>query len=298
MKLTFSFGFVAALVIITLIATTLVPRDKAVTPQELEIAISEYLRSKIFVDFNPSANINFKVSEIYYSNALTLLQGKYGHKEIKAIAINEPIDNNHVNIYLFDNDPRGAFKPFKRNCTYTGYRNIIICDIGFIKEKLLLGSHFVSGEEWEMKWGRILTDHVFLWAIGHEIGHLAHNHSGRDFNFDGSAWMSNNIPRLQVSDRREIDADEFAVEAVGDQSVGFFLWLGLSQLAANPKWFAESVSNEGAILLRDCSSTHEPLFKRVITLAQKTIDAGLVIDTTGHFLRILEKIQIEQGGCK
>ncbi len=298
-----------ALAVVVIIGGSLFlfPNRSSVGVEELESAISEYLDQDVFVTFEPSTQSGFGagVTRQYYSNALTLLQRKYKRTDINAIGINEPISDERINIYFFDDDPIGLLKPFQSNCTYTGHRQIIVCDMGHIKRTLLLGNDFAKGsgtmpgfsaQEVEQLLNTIV-DHVYLWVIGHEIGHIAHGHSGREFNFDGKRWGIFNRTRFASGDSREVEADDFAVEAVGNQGVGFFLWLGLSQIVANPKMFSLPSSDDQAILLSDCSLTHEPLFKRAVDIAQKTIDSGLVIDSTGHFERIAERIKLNTENC-
>jgi hypothetical protein len=288
-------------------ASFLFPKNDSVTKTKLELAIDEYLKKGIFVNFDPSSQFGAGTSDQYYRNALRLLRNKYNRKDIEAIAINEPISDKYVNIYLFDEDPNGAFIPFKQNCTYTGYRNIIICDIGYIRRTLLFDGKF--GEDIEEGVSELspeeirtmlqsVVNHVFLWVIGHEIGHIAHGHTGKEFNFDGDKWSLKSRYKFASKDPRESDADLFAVESVGNQGVGFFLWLGLSQIAANPQIFSVDHSNTDKIVLSDCSMSHEPLFKRAIVVAQKTIDSGFVVDSTGHFQGILDKIILNSEHCQ
>jgi len=132
---------------------------------------------------------------------------------------------------------------------------------------------------------------LILWVVGHEIGHLAHRHNRGHFHFDGepSAKVINYSPGRE--EKEEIEADGFAVDAIGRVEVGHFLWLGLSQLAANPKLYAASESSDGKLVFERRSRTHPPLFVRIIDNSISAIQRGYFIDSTGHFERIRARVE-------
>jgi hypothetical protein len=271
------------------------------SPERLERALNDYVDQGILFDFAkeapPGAESFVPIGQIesaYYSNCIKLLREKY-HQDIKFIGINEKVDPGRVNIYFIDKDPKGAFTQFRNNCTYTGYKNIIVCDVKYILKDLFHKESFSDFSRSD-GYGVIPYAHIrtlVLWVIGHEIGHLAHRHNRGHFHFDGET--SSKVIKYSPSgpDNDEKEADAFAVDAIGSFQVGHFLWLGLSQLAANPKLYAASEKSDGKLVFKRRSATHPPLFVRIIDNTIAAIERGYFIDSTGHFERIKERIEID-----
>jgi hypothetical protein len=226
----------------------------------------------------------------YTDDACKLVRYKYDNS-ISGLNINGPALRDHVNIYFIASDPLNRFTYMRGNCMYTGYKNIILCDLSFMRvfqtldasgettrddlndidvEELLIGA---SPLEISREMARRLASNTILWLIGHEIGHLAHRHAKRHFTFDNEAHDD----RIENFDGRfsaeEEQADDFAVEAVtphmaihvnwGLNTVFLELWhsLGLNQ---HPR---------GPIVLKADSRTHPPLLLRALRLNIKLIEA-------------------------
>ncbi|MDJ0698162.1 hypothetical protein [Mastigocoleus sp. MO_188.B34] len=320
-----SFVFVTILIIL-LISPYLEGEHYDMTSRKLENSIKKYIEKNLFFNFHP----NFGMSEFmdtYYLNCMELMNKKYGHS-IKGLSINNKIQDEHINLYFVSEDPLNIFKYYKGNCTYTGYKNVIICDTNFIKENLLNISKFrqpdiskekfnkiidksniseeefnkiidksdISEEEFNKIANQLVVSYVenlIIWIVGHEIGHIAHRHQGKYFNFDGKGWRYKNTRAIGNYDAREKQADEFAVEALGNWQLGHFLWMGLNQLAANPQFFGAEIDEKGNIILSKTSTTHLPLFLRILNMAIMGIERGLIIDSTGYYENLRDKVLVK-----
>lgn len=286
--------FIGLLLIIISIAHYVEKYQHDVSIKNLENIINTYVENKTFVNAHGESFDSEDVDDVvryYYSNALRLLNEKYGFS-FKGWAINEKVDDDYVNVYFFDEDPLNALGGFKGNCTYTGHRNIIICDTNFALHKVANFDEFDENAKGEDRIILPYIRHVLLWVVGHEIGHIAHRHSGKHFNFGGQDWNKDNTKKTPNHALKEKEADEFAVEALGTWQIGHYLWMGLSQLAANPQDFGGKVNDDGTITVENNSLSHDPIFLRILEMAIMGIEKGLIMDSTGHFHRLRDRIVV------
>lgn len=197
------------------------------TPLTLELLIRQYCAQNLFV----AREIRDDIELPYLNNCIKLANEKYGC-HLAGVTFNTPTPSqDHANIYFFSSDPKGLLQEFKNDCVSLGYRNIILCDSDYL-DRLAVAKPI----EWPDKKGEPLPpgfqpggmfDNVvqayasyrWLWILGHEIGHIARHHGARHFVLVGepSHFV---ISRNYDSDehfREELQADDFAVEAVHDE---------------------------------------------------------------------------------
>jgi hypothetical protein len=172
-----------------------------------------------------------------------VLVGKYGHS-LRETRFNQKPAIDTINIYCFKADPEGALTEFLDNCTYVGFRNIIICDWHFIDrfqdgpalreaiEKAKASDQdramaFAKDNDisHEFIWGTAAARHrnLWLWVLLHELGHLAHRHQALHFRFGSqpaSARLrfdvaARNAPAGKISFSDEEDqADQFMFDVL------------------------------------------------------------------------------------
>lgn len=213
-------------------------------------------------------------TELYYDNCVRLLNERY-RKNVKGININGPIKPNHVNIYFLAKDPKGLFHKFQDNCAYIGYKNIIICDITFVRKlqrPILKFPTTSTDDSLVEKIAQAWQENVVLWIVGHEIGHLAYDHCDRHFTFNDEG----DEHFIKVFDEKysnaEDEADGFAVLAAGRAVdalyfgfAQFINQMGSLLLLEQGHSFPFTESRE-KIIVKAESNTHPPLFLRAVNI--------------------------------
>jgi hypothetical protein len=282
----------------------------------LETAIEKYHKAEYF-DYSASS---LKLSEtpfdiVYLENCLSLLNQSYG-KNLQSINVNGTIRSDSVNIYFIERDPERLFTAFKGNCAYTGYRNIIICDLSYVNEwqslpnderpiwQTLAGKRATAeDEEFGFAMVKALRMNFVLWILGHEIGHLAHGHLKHHYAFGakGSEFTINNFDGR--GSKEEQEADEFMVEAAtGGVAEVFYLTLSDIITQYQNKYMEEQglapsfLNEDEKIILRATSSTHPPFFLRAINLFL-LLNKKYVLERSSeplHFERLKDHIVVMQ----
>lgn len=301
----------------------LLRRSTSMTPAQLEAGIKSYAESGRLARYDlPSfGEADERIDIIYLNLCVQLAKMRYG-KQLRGFAINPPsIDPSLVNLIFFKDDPERLFRDFQGNCTYTGYKNVIVCDLRFLHELTGVPEEIPRRLEGIPKGGveelseKDLVDLVMavrastaLWVLGHEIGHLARGHESRHFLFrdDRSDALIRNADghpkgRSYVAEQ---EADQFAFDVIketGVPSFGFFLWIGLSQTVvhlANKQLIKQGEQPDTVFGIENRryrikaeSQTHPPTFVRAVVIAQQLAE-GLQLDNTGHFRRIYEHIEV------
>lgn len=311
-------SFVLPLLII-LIADRLRPLDVSFFRRpELESAIERYIDAGNFgytgsgiAEPANSSHPEVGYELIYAQGILRILKNDY-HKQFNAVRFNQPIKDDAINIYMVEKDPERLFVDFKNNCAYTGYRNTIICDLeyvrnlqndnwntikpddltsvgwtkdstGTLRPPESLGDSMPQTKEAMVelfnKLARAKGMSIIFWILGHEIGHLAHEHSNRHYAFkDESTAVLINNARGQPS-TQELEADEFAVKAAGNGSIAtWFYWTLNSFIARAGKKFLNGadpfdLSCYDKLVVRSESATHPPLFLRAVEMCIRLNEA-------------------------
>lgn len=167
--------------------------------------------------------------------ALKLAEEKHGLK-LEGFNINGLPDERKLNLYFFDPKTAPQFSKFKNQCVYVGFKHIILCDAGFLAqfseipliEKKLdgylePGAHFSTLLDKRQPYivnftlhGLGASHHTMMWALLHEIGHMANAHQPLS--------QVQRIFRAHQSKIRaqemENEADEFAVAALQSYTDG------------------------------------------------------------------------------
>ena len=302
---------IAALVVLIVLT-----RPRSPTPEDLVVVINRYVDKQYFVDFSknetPSASLSMvpidDLEQAYYSNCIELLK-QYG-QTVDGVNINQHVAERSINLYFLGKDPEKAFETFRNNCTYVGHHNIIIFDSTYLlnelfhKELFLKPGQHAAEETKLQEFGlsgedltRVLYDHIrtlIMWVVGHEIGHIAHHHQKRHYRFAGEPPSILIRYDSSASQKEEKEADEFAVQAIGDWKLGHFMWLGMSQLIANPTLYGAQRGPNVQLIVPKTYNTHPPLYVRFLDLSISAIQAKLFMDTTGYFEGVRQRIVVEE----
>jgi hypothetical protein len=269
-------------------------RTRPLTPAELERRLAEYAKQGRLAQYDlPSFLVGDQgkeqVEALYIKACVEQAREKYG-RNVNGFAINSPtFDPNLVNLVFFKEDPEDTFRGFHDNCAFTGYKNIIVCDLTFLHEitgttrkDLELESRNPTGQPHPLL--KVASVGIALWVIGHEIGHLAHGHQMRHFLFQGEA--ARNLIRnpdghpVGNSLTVEQEADSFAYDVFKDRTpqLGSALTLGLLQVEAGFR--NEQRSRQGDVhgevfgptyhhyRPEIPSETHPPTFLRAVTITK------------------------------
>lgn len=285
------------------------------TPAELERRLSEYARQGRLARYDlPSFHIRGQGSDsvetLYIKACVKQAREKYG-KSVNGFAINpSTFDPNVVNLVFFKDDPENTFHDFHDNCAFTGYKNIIVCDLAFLheitgttKEDIELESRNPLGEPHPLL--KVASVGIALWVIGHEIGHLAHGHRLHHFLFRDEARhnLIRNPDGHPTGDSyvAEQEADSFAYSVFEDRTpwLGGELTLGLLQVMAGFKNEKRSRQEDvhGEMFgptyhhyrPETPSATHPPTYLRAVIIAKYVSDkpfkqqlghSGAIIDDT------------------
>jgi hypothetical protein len=261
------------------------------------------------------------IDTAYYEN---VVQGfnelSQKQKDVAGVLVNALPDPNYINVYFFRKNPPRSFPQFEDNCAYTGVDKIIICDIGFVEEHQILRQSYQMLVDYEIRKGKKSTSEqpaedddlsqmwvqvhlavnqvLLLWLIGHEIGHIAHNHQGTNH------FIRSDFTR-KVSRKQEQEADEFAALATRGVGIAHLFYMGIAQLVqrALAKALEEQHPDRGKDILHSPIylpddivlkfpkwGTHPPTLWRALHIQLLLINKGLVIDTSGYYERLMEKI--------
>lgn len=261
-----------------------------------------------------------------YLNACLELYNKINpEKKLESFKINSPIDDKAINLYFIDTFPDNRLIEFKENCASIGHRNIIICDLNFIKKQqnLLSGERqLIEYDKWVannpdqaeiddelgdlnrymIQMGIAVNQNNILWIIGHEIGHLALNH--KKGHFISSTTTNEENSQIQ---RNEVEADNFSVEVMKDIGLGHQFYLGLAQLIQrlisaelniqHPDKIQKYMEGGSPIFLKDTlilnnKGTHPHMLYRALKTQLYILEKELTIDNTGYYENIDSLIQI------
>ena len=288
-------------ILATILAIYIIHIPERDSRERTEIVIENYRIAGYLKD----TTAGFKdIEKVYYENCLRLLNEKYG-KKLKGININESIKPDHVNIYFIAKDPKGFLGHLKLagNCAYIGYKNVIICDLTFVKEFQRLPDWLKSPatspddiliEKVAQAWHA----NVLLWIVGHEIGHLAYDHCDRHFIFNDEGVQH----FIKVFDEKylkeEEEADGFAIEAAG--RVAGPLYFGLAQFInqMGNRFLLEqghslplTLSHE-KIVVKAESNIHPPLFLRAVNMMLELCRIYGVESPSEYYESIRNRIEI------
>ena len=237
---------------------------------EIEKAINAYLEKE---QFALPETWSQDIANTYLQNCLVLANEKSG-KELNSVRVNESIDGDAINVFFIDDDPDHLFTAFRGNCVSIGYKNIILCDLPFVKR---LQTPVLTDESTgtDAATSRLFREArirqqtlAWLWVVGHEIGHIAHEHSGRHFHFAGDPNIELITDNRGGYSQQEREADDFAIEAVGTDALGRLMYQGIHQFVnSEGTRIAQTQGDQNwqqldTISLRQSSTTHPPLFYR------------------------------------
>ncbi len=283
------------------------------TPVELERRLAAYAKQGRLAEYDlPSFRIagggSDPVETLYIKACVEHAREEYGIS-INGFAINpSTFDPSLVNLVFFKDDPEDTFHDFHDNCSFTGYKNIIVCDLTFLheitgttNEDLELESRNPGGQPHPLL--KAASVGIALWVIGHEIGHLAHPRHGRHFLFRGEAARNliRNPDGHPVGDsyKFEQEADTFAYEVFKERTpwLGSALTLGLLQVMGGFKNEQRSQHEDvhGEMFgptyhhykPEAPSETHPPLFVRAVTIA-KYVSERPFSQQSGHSRAIID----------
>jgi hypothetical protein len=193
-------------------------------PDALEERIASYKRRKLLDYDLPSMVAGEERFDIGCIKLFLQFAQLMSTRQLRGFAINpQSLDDTLINLIFFTDDPDNAFREFHGNCAYTGYKNIIVGDLRFIRDlagidnvpqyPLLSDGFNVSATIRAM-----MANVAAIWVIGHEIGHLACGHDLRHFRFDGegaTGMIQNRDGKPNgVSFTIEQQADEFVWQAL------------------------------------------------------------------------------------
>lgn len=267
-------AIIATFVVLLAIAAILNPPSTPTLEQrqqEIETAIEAYLEKGHFA---LPETWSQDIANTYLQNCLVLASEKYG-KRFDGIRVNERIDAASINIFFINDDPDSLFADFRNNCVSIGHKNIVLCDLQFVKElqapEFTSPSSEVDGDVAAIfRQARLRQQTLaWLWVVGHEIGHIAFGHTGRHFHFQGDKSHELIVEAQGVYSHQEKEADDFAIEAVGTDALGRLMYQGIHQFVnsegtriANDLAIGKSWQQLEAIPIRQTSKTHPPLFYR------------------------------------
>ena len=242
--------------------------------------------------------------ELYLWNCLQLANRISG-KHLTHIVFNGPISDDAVNIFLIQRDPRGAFAAIQNNCAYVVHsKSLILCDANFLHElqddkwrqtvrrqdqkelddllariaKNQPESDNTSKTDWGSVlgyWSQIYNRQLIIWILAHEMGHMARDDLRGHFILPGEP----NDLLIQGFDSRysqiEIQADHFALEALGDDRL-LIQPLRTALETAIDRFGSALLMREGQptdiwstdekIVVKRTLDTHPPLFLRALDM--------------------------------
>jgi hypothetical protein len=300
------------------------------TPGELEAAIQNYNRRNLLAAYDLPAftttdadNKTVRADVAYLRRCVDYTNEKF-NKKLGGVLFNpKTLDDNFINIIFIDKDPDNLFRQFWRNCTFTGYKNTIVCDISYLYELAVLERNpkpDKADNDESKQFAEMIRGYracICLWVLGHEIGHLAHGHTKRHYAFrseDSDVIIHNVDGRPKGLDlQAEQQADDFVYkvfELDGKNGLAFFLWMGTNQAVQTsavrtleaqglkaedikPKsvwWVTEQKYN-----IVTHSRTHPPMFVRVVDIGRRLSDE-LGVDNTGFYAKIRQNITVKYAG--
>lgn len=142
--------------------------------------------------------------------------------------LNEKPRSDHLNLYVFSAERLSTidrrFNIYKENCAYTGWLNVILCDLdlidGFLTDRALDRETASIGEDLpvdqprptkEIERERLqeLRRAMLLWVLGHEIGHAVAGHAPAHFQ---KSQFHRLVDVNSLSHQQEIEADQFVID--------------------------------------------------------------------------------------
>jgi hypothetical protein len=119
--------------------------------------------------------------------------------------INRRLREDYINLYFFCSDGAPASEnltqDYANNCALVGAPNIVICDAGFFR-RLAVTKNLAGGVVTLPQVER----NLFIWVIGHEMGHVLHGDAPSHF---GADKLSELVPNATLDQSREIAADDW-----------------------------------------------------------------------------------------
>lgn len=277
--------FILLIIIVSAVILAAYLSDRRESPKEVELRkleqVIERYRQAGYLGYTGTGFVGF--DRLYLENCLKLLKDRYG-KYLDGVNINGPLQSNSINIYFFDRDPEGMLVPFKGNCASVGHKNIIICDLSYVAEWQTFLTE-VKDSEWKgsgapgltprqmSQIARAVRANFLIWLLGHEIGHIAHEHHKRHyaFNYDQADVLIQNFDGR--GSREEEQADEFMVEAASGGIAGvLYLTLSTVIMEFKNKYQQEQnlsptfPNNGEKIILKVRSTTHPPFLLRAVNV--------------------------------
>jgi hypothetical protein len=177
-------------------------------------------------------------------------------EQLDAINFNGAVDDKHVNVYFVFTKEFPSLAAFRNTCVYTGYRNIVICDLEFLDwMQAFSKNENVAGDKYgelSERIARASMNNVLLWILGHELGHLAHKDGAQHFTGTCDHRYRNYLEASRAPE--EIGADQFAIDVAeeapapaGDAAnyLGYMIQRGL----------AAFINRAGNDILRDLGRT-------------------------------------------
>lgn len=160
--------------------------------------------------------------------------------------------------------PGQELEPFASNCAYLGFDARIVCDAEFVFGTSRVPSPSSPSPVDGLAFN--IGKAVAMWVLGHEVGHIAHGHSGGHFRFEGEAFT-----RIRVGESRfqqmEMEADAFAVDAVRSARQALTMIL-VANLVVDAQAEERGVRlGSGLVEIPyDPNATHPPLIVRALSV--------------------------------
>lgn len=256
---------------------------------------------------------------IFLDNCLKIINEEYG-KEIRGVNFNGPINKDYINFYFLEKDPDALFKDIGSNCTYLGYKNIIVCDLKFVRDfqsyegnKPDTGVYSMGADAAppELKssiktLNMVVNNNAWFWLIGHEMGHIARGHISRHYTFDGEDnHLITNYDKKKSNEENE--ADELCVKAISEQfSFYFYMFLAgyinyQAEKLINAQGKASALSpltdknwtSNESFEVKPNSITHPPLLLRAIDLQLQLIKT-YNIESPEYYNKLKSRIKIRK----
>ncbi|MDS4025788.1 MAG: hypothetical protein RKO25_02165 [Candidatus Contendobacter sp.] len=236
------------------------------------------------------------------------------------VKINQPPDENSVNIYFLKKDPGNLSLHFADNCSFIGYNRAIICDAKFIRGTIdrlrtITKSYDVvlytpkgpidlsTDSKSQKMVANLLMSNFMTWVLGHEIGHAINDYEfvtklNKSLHFD-----------LEYNEKEKA-ADAFVARAIlhseGDAST-FKTMLGefIQQEFREVFRSTNHLTNEGLRELEESSfplhnklkvnvSKYQvPLILRALHVMDNMLSLQPSLDSTGYYQEIEKNIHIE-----